>query len=124
MYQLNDLSAPDTSYLNLNTLLTLQYIRYDWRVYITGKYPRHKLANDGQRLGAGQPVMTPSLAKAEAVNKFRQWEALGLVENVDQFKADLVAERNIGDPDRLDISMSPDLINQLRVFATLIRFLV
>lgn len=123
-YKENALGAPDTSYLDVNTMLTLQYIRFDWRAYITSKYPRHKLADDGQRLGAGQPVMTPSLAKAEAVNKFRQWEELGLVENVEQFKNDLIAERNISDPNRLDILMPPDLVNQLRVFATLIRFLL
>lgn len=124
MYQVNGASAADTTYLDVNTLFTLSYIRYDWRVYMLGKYPRHKLASDGARFGAGQKVMTPKLGKAEAIAKFRQWEELGLVEGADQFKRDLIVERNSGDVNRLDFLLSPDLVNQLRVLGTQIGFLL
>lgn len=116
--------APDTSYLDVNTLLTLMYIRYDFRAYILNKYPRHKLANDGVRIGPGQAVMTPKVGKAEAVVKFRQWEELGLVENFAQFKSDLIVERNLTDPNRLDFFLPPDLINQFRVAGVQIAFLL
>jgi len=122
MYQENAAGAPDTSYLDVNTLLTLMYIRYDWRVYIVNKYPRHKLADDGTRFGPGQPIMTPKLAKSEAISKFEDWEKIGLVENIDQFKSELIAERNVSDPNRLDVLLPPNLVNQLRIFASLIRF--
>jgi len=97
-------------------------IRHDWRDYIRRKYPRHKLANDGTRFAPGQSVATPNLIKAEAVAKFREWEELGLVENFEQFKADLIVERSPTDPNRLDVLMPPDVINGLRVLATKIQF--
>ena len=121
-FQTNSTGAPDTSYLDVTTVLTLMYLRYSFRVRMQSKYPRHKLANDGTRFGAGQAIMTPKLGKAEAVGWFRQMEELGLVENFDQFKADLVVERNAADPNRLDFLLPPDLINQLIVTAAQIAF--
>lgn len=123
-YAENAAGAPDTSYLDVNTLLTLMYLRYDFRNYILRKYPRHKLANDGARIGPGQPVITPKIGKAEAVAKFTQWEELGLVEGIDQFKRDLICERNPTDPNRLDWMLPPDLINQFRVAGIKISFLL
>jgi phage tail sheath gpL-like len=114
--------ASDTSYLDVETLFTLMYIRHDWRDYVKRKYPRHKLADDGTRYGAGQAVVTPSVMKAEAVVKAREWETLALVENVDDFKTNLVGERNASDPNRLDMLLPPNLVNQLRIIANKIQF--
>lgn len=121
-YKVNASSTPDTSYLNAETMFTLMYLRYSFRAQVQGRYPRHKLANDGARIGPGQAVMTPMLGKAEAIAWFRAMEELGLVENFDQFKADLVVERNATDPNRLDFLLPPDLINQLVVSAAKIQF--
>ncbi len=121
-YKTNAAGALDTAYLDVESMFTLMTIRHDWRDRWRRKYPRHKLANDGTRFGDGQAVVTPNVAKAEAVAAFRDWEELGLVENFDQFKADLRAERHPGDPNRLNILLPPDLINGLRVIATKIQF--
>lgn len=121
-YSTNAAGASDISYLDSETLFTLMFIRHDWRDYVLRKYPRHKLADNGTRYGAGQAVVTPNVMKAEAVAKFREWEDLGLVENIDDFKANLVAERNASDPSRLDLLLPPDLVNQLRIVANKIQF--
>lgn len=121
-YQTNAAGADDTAYLDVTTMLTLMYLRYSFRARMQTKYPRHKLASDGTRFGAGQKVITPKLGKGEALGWFRQMESLGLVENFDQFKADLVVERNGADPNRLDFLLPPDLINQLIVTAASIQF--
>lgn len=121
-YQTNPTGAADTAYLYINTLLTLMYLRYSFRVRFQLKYPRHKLANDGTRFGPGQAVMTPKLGKAEALSWFRDMEDLGLVEGFEQFRDDLVVERSTSDPNRLNFLMSPDLINQLIVTAASISF--
>lgn len=121
-YKTNSAGAPDISYLDVETLFTLMFIRHDWRDYVNRKYPRHKLANDGTRYGLGQPVVTPVVMKAEAIAKFREWEELGLVENIDDFKANLISERNVSDPNRLDMLLPPDLVNQLRIVANKIQF--
>lgn len=120
--QTNAGGGADTSYLDLNTLLTLMYLRYSYRADFVSKFSRSKLADDGTRFGAGQAVVTPSIAKAHAVGWFAQMEDLGLVEGVDQFKTDLVVERNASDPNRLDVLLPPDLINQLIVTAVKFQF--
>ena len=121
-YQENALGADDPSYLDVNSMMTLSYLRYDFRTYFLNKYPRHKLANDGTRFGAGQPVMTPALGRAEAIAKFRDWEELGLVEDFEDFKAELIVERNVLDVNRLDFLLPPNLINALISTAAQIDF--
>ncbi len=123
-YQENAQGADDTSYLDVETLFTLSYIRYDIRTYFATKYPNHKLANDGTRYGSGQKVLTPKVVKAECVARFTKWEEAGLVEDVAQFKEDLVVERNSGDPNRLDVLLPVNLINQLRQTAIQISFTI
>lgn len=121
-YQRNSYGIVDNSYLDSETLHTLAYVLRKLRSVITSKYPRHKLANDGTRFGAGQAIITPAVAKAEINATYRQLELLGLVENFDLFKKNLIVERNINDPNRLDVLFPPDLVNQLRVFAVLAQF--
>jgi len=123
-FKTNAFGAPDTSYLDLNTKLTLSYLRFDFRTTIQSKYPRHKLADDGTRFAPGQAVMTPKVGKSEAIAKFKEWESLALVEGFDQFKNDLIVERNAQDPNRLDWLLPPDLVNQLRINGVQIQFLL
>ena len=121
-YKTNTAGSTDISYLDSETLFTLMFIRHDWRDYVQRKYPRHKLADNGTRYGIGQAVVTPNVMKAEAIVKAREWETLGLVENIDDFKANLISERNASDPNRLDNLLPPDLVNQLRIVANKIQF--
>lgn len=123
-FQTNAAGAPSTAYLDMETPMTLEYLRYDFRNQLLLKYPRHKLASDGARFGAGQVILTPKLARAEAVNIARGWESLGLVENIDQFTEDLIVERNLQDPNRLDFLLPPDLVNGARIFGVQLGFLL
>lgn len=123
-YQVNSFDSPDTSYLYLNTLLTLSFLRFDLKARITSRFPRHKLANDGTRFNPGIAVVTPSSIKAEVVTKFQEWEANALVEGFSQFKADLIVERNSANPNRVDILLPPNLVNQLVIVGTKIQFLL
>ena len=116
-YRTSAQGAPDTAYLDVNTPLTLSYLRWDWRSYLLRKYPRHKLGDNRKRYRPGQKIMTPNVGRAEALTRFAEWEELGFVEAPEQFKRDLVVQRNARDPNRLDWLMSPDLINQLRITA-------
>lgn len=123
-YQVNPQGSEDIAYLDVNTLVTLMFMRFDLRTQMLTRYPRAKLADDGVQIGPGQQVMTPLLGKAEAINIFRGWETLGLVENVAQFKKDLEVIRSLTDPNRLDFILPPDLMNQFRVGAAVIQFLL
>ena len=123
-YRLNVQGGADASYLDVNTYATLSYIRYDFRTSFQNKYPRHKLADDGNVYESGQPIMTPKVGRGFAVSKFEGWGLLGLVENIEQFIAALIVVRNAQDVNRLDFQLAPDLINQLRVAGVKIAFLL
>ncbi len=124
MYQENAFGVADTSYLDVNTPATLSYLRYSVRARITNKFPRHKLADDGTQYGAGQAIVTPSVIRAELIALFREWMAAGLVENIEQYKTDLVVERNTDDRNRIDVLSPPDIVNQFRIFAAQIQFVL
>lgn len=121
-YTTNNLGAADTAYLDVTTLTTLSYLRWSFRTTMQVKFPRYKLASDGTRVAPGQAIVTPKSLSAEVVALAGQWEERGLIENLDQFKADLLVERNSGDPTRVDFYLPPDLVNGLRVVAAAIGF--
>jgi phage tail sheath gpL-like len=124
-FQTDALSNASTVFLDITTPRTLSRLRFDWRTRISAKYPRHKLADDGTLFAPGQPVVTPNVIRAEAHDLFlNAWEPQGLVEGYDQFADDLIVERNAGDVNRLDCQLCPDLMNQLRITATQISFLL
>jgi phage tail sheath gpL-like len=120
--QTNAAGSPDTAYLDVTTLLTLMYLRYDHRAIWPREFPRHKLASDGTKFGPGQAIITPKIAKARTVAWARAMEELGLIENFEAFKANLVVERNVSDPNRLDFLLPPDLVNQFIIGAASIQF--
>jgi phage tail sheath gpL-like len=82
------------------------------------------LADDGTNFSPGQAVAMPSTIRTEIYALFAQWENEGLVEGWEQFKKDLLVERNANDVNRVDVLLSPDLMNQFRVFAGQIQFLL
>jgi len=123
-FQTNSAGASSTAFRDVNTKLTLSFLRYDFRTQFATRFGRFKLANDGTRFGAGQAIVTPKIATAFAVNIFRQWEDRGLVEGFKQFTRDLVIERDAADPNRLNILLPTDLVNQLRVGGVSFKFLL
>lgn len=121
-YQKNAFDQPDAAYLDVQTLATLQAVVRELRSIVTTKFARHKLANNGTRVGPGQAVVTPNTIRAELIAHYGDLERRGLVENVAAFTANLIVERNGTDPNRLDVLYTPDLINQLRIFAVQAQF--
>lgn len=121
-YQKNAYGDADASYLDSETLHTSAYVLRQMKSIITSKYGRHKLANDGTRFGAGLAIVTPSVIRGELIALYRRLELEGIVENADLFKKYLIVERNINNPNRLDVLFPPDYVNQLRIFAVLNQF--
>ncbi|MQX36818.1 phage tail sheath subtilisin-like domain-containing protein [Roseospira navarrensis] len=121
-FQTNQWGIEDISYLDVTTLKTLAYLRYSVRARIFQRFPRHKLASDGTRYGPGQAIVTPAVIRDELVALFREWETAGLVEQADQFKSELIVERDQSDPNRVNALIPPDVINQFRVFAGQVQF--
>jgi len=123
-YKTSANGADDTAYLDLNTPLTLGYLRYSFRNRIMTKYPRHKLADDGTNYGPGQKIITPKVGKAEAVAWAREMEEAGLMENVDVFASNVICERSTTDRNRLNWYLPPDLVNQFVVGAVQMGFIL
>lgn len=121
-YQTNAFGIEDIAFLDVNTPLTLAYLRLAVRSRIALKFPRHKLASDDAIFGAGQAIVTPRIIRAELIALFRELEDAGLVEGLDQFVADLIVERDAGDPNRVNALIPPDIVNQFRVFAGRVEF--
>lgn len=123
-YQTNSFGVQDPSYLDVETPYTLSYIRYATRARITQRFPRYKLADDGTRFGAGQAIVTPKIIRAELLALFRELESAGLVENFYQYATDLIVERDANDRNRVNVLAAPDIVNQFRIFAEQIQFIV
>src|SRR5262245_3638979 len=122
LYVKNLYGQGDDAYELIPTLATLAALFRSQKHAITSKFPRHKLADDGTRFGAGQAIVTPKIIKAELIAQYRFDEFLGRVENAVAFKANLIVERDPNDPNRVNVLYPPDLINQLRIFAVLAQF--
>lgn len=123
-YEQNLSSVDDPAFLDVETLKTLAYLRFTYNARFALKYPRHKLADSDTQFGAGQNVMTPALGDAETIVLFREWEAMGLVEDFEQFKADLLTERDGNDVNRLNQLLRPNIVNQFRIHAGKIKFIL
>lgn len=115
MYLKNSSGIPDIAYQYQNTLFILMRLRYDFVAMITTKYARARLADSAERIRSGLQVITPTIGRAEAVALARSWEERGLVENIEQFKADIVCQRSTTNPNRLEWILPPDLVNQFIV---------
>lgn len=126
-YQTNALGSDDPTFLDITTMHTLMALRYTLNARIQTKYGRHKLASDGTIVPPGQPIVTPTTIKSEIIALYTNvWAANGWVEGgaLEQFKSELLVERNGSDVNRVDAVLPPDLMNQFIVFAGQIQFLL
>lgn len=121
-YVVNAAGQADDSYLEIETMYLLMYVLRSLRSVITTKYARRKLAADGVRLNPGSAVVTPSTIKADLIANYRELEAEGMVQQSDLFAANLVVEKDATNPNRVNVLYPAVLIDQLRVFASLVQF--
>jgi phage tail sheath gpL-like len=121
-YKTNAGGVVDPSYRDIETMYTLSLMRYQVRARIAQKFPRYKLASDGTVYPPGQAIVTPKIIRAELIGLALDWIDAGLMEDIDQFKADLLVARNGADVNRVDVQLPPNLVNQFRVFAAQIQF--
>lgn len=115
-YTKDSQGAPDDTFRDLNTSLTLGYFRWDMRNALISAFPQHKLAADGGRYLPGAKIVTPSLMRAEIIAVAKGWADRGLLEDFEGFKASVQVTRDVAtDPNRLDVLIAPDVVNQFRV---------
>lgn len=125
-YQTNALGVPDPSYLDIQTLFTLAEIRYQYKARMITRFiqTRQKLADDSYPVQTGMNIVRPKDVKAETISLFTNLRDQGLIENLDDFIDNLIVERNKTDVNRVDTLLPPDLINQFRILAGLIQYIL
>lgn len=121
-YQLNSFGQPDNSYLQVETLLTLQFVLRELKADITSKFSRMKLAANGTRFAPGSSIVTPNTIKGSQIAKYQDLEYRGFVQKSDEFAKALIVDQNATNPSRVDILYPGVLINQLRILALLFQF--
>jgi phage tail sheath gpL-like len=118
----NALGVPVTAFRPINVALLLSFFRWSMRNRVLQRFPRHKVADDGAAFGSQQYLVTPRIMHAELVALAGSWAERGLIENVDDFKSGLSVVRDGSDPNRMNILMTPDLVNQFLVAAITVEF--
>jgi phage tail sheath gpL-like len=121
-YQTNASGAPDTTYLDLTTALTLIHLRTNWRTFWDSNYSDYALAADGTRVKPGVKLMTPSKARGISITWARTQESAGLIQNLDAFVDAVTAAIDPGDSTRMNVVLPPKLISPLYVNDTTLSF--
>lgn len=123
-YKQNEVGADDESYLDIEILRGLSYIRYQVRQRLLLVYPRHMLGDDGGDYAPGLAIATPSGIRAELVGLGKDLERAGIIEDLQDWIDGLLVERPEDDRNRVNIRLTPNLINQLRITATSVQYRV
>jgi phage tail sheath gpL-like len=125
-YQVDGDGLPDASYLDVQTLATLNELRFQFITRMNQRYlsPRFKLADDSFPVQPGSFIARPKDIKQETISLFTLLRDQGLIENLQDFVDNLIVERNASDRNRVDVLLPPDLINQFRILAGLLQFIL
>ncbi|WCG83811.1 phage tail sheath C-terminal domain-containing protein [Pectobacterium sp. A5351] len=105
-YTKNADGVDDVSLLDITTIRTLDYVRKACRERVTLRFPRDKLSS-----------RTPDRVRSELLDVLYKLEELGIIENVDAYKDQLIVERDSQDVNRLNARIPADIVNGLHVFA-------
>jgi phage tail sheath gpL-like len=125
-YQTNAAGTLDPSYLDVETMATLNEIRYQYKGRMVNRFiiPRFKLADDSFPVQPGSYITTPKTVKQEIIALFTMLRDKGLIENLNDFVNNLVVERDTTDRNRLNVLLPCDLVNQFRVLSSKISFIL
>jgi len=115
-YQANAWGDADWTYLDVETMAQAMYgIRYI-RAAVTSVHGRQALASTNP--GGLPHIATPTDIRNTVIHAYTKLVVEeGVFENIDAFRASLVVERSASDPNRIDVGMKLDHVNQLRIVA-------
>lgn len=125
-YQTDSFGLDDRSLLKLNTKWTVDYMRYQFRVDVVRNYPAHKLASDDVlgKIQPGQKIATPKLIRNTLIGTAMKLSAVGLLEDLEQFKREVIVVRSDADECRVNAILPPNVVNQFDVFAAAVQFIL
>lgn len=105
----------DSSFLYANKPFTMSAIRRSWVSFVSEKYPRHMLVGNNTQILPGESKVSPNTLRLETIALAQEtWIRNSWMEDLDAFKETLVVEIDGTDPNRVNWSFDPNLVNQLR----------
>ena len=119
-FQTDPSGAPDTSYLDAETMHTLGYCARDMISYLQATFARRKLVDNAVKIPGGSNLVNPALIAQAAINRYRYQESLGLVQQSAVF-AQQIQSVNAGNG-QVSLQLPFILVNQFRVIAGLVDF--
>lgn len=105
-YTLDPQGVPDIALLDLTTIRTLDYTRKSVMERLSLRFPREKLSS-----------RTAAKVRSEVLDVLYKLEELEILENVAANAAGVIVERDLQDPNRLNIRIPADVVNGLHVIA-------
>ncbi|MCP9320105.1 phage tail protein [Acetobacter persici] len=111
-YKTDANGLPSTAYQDIMTPKTDTRVRYEWRSYTSG-WSRMKLADDGSPLSMLEGVITPAIAKTEALIQLKLYEAQGWITDVDDLSDQVLFWIDPNNKNRLLYKMPIKVIGNL-----------
>ena len=119
-YQTNAAGVADNSYLDVETMYTLQALIRDMRSFLLSNYPNKILVADGTRITGGSAMVTAQTILASAIARYNTYCVNGLAQNFTQFAAQASAQNQGGG--LVALFMPFQVADQLRQIALLVAF--
>ncbi len=115
-------TAPSVAHLDVTTMRQLMHYRYTWNAWLAGKYPNAKYGDDDDNVSPGQPVVSNSDIRSEAIQWWESMIFAGQGRDIEAFKAGVQVGNDPTDVNRANLILTPDLMRQLRIIATQMQF--
>ena len=112
-YTRNAEGATDISLLDMTTIRTLDYTCKAVKERVDLRFPREKLS-----------ARTPAKVRSEVLDVLRGLDDLEILEEVEANAEGVIAERDLNDPNRLNIKIPADVVNGLHVLAARVDLLL
>lgn len=125
-YQTNTLGLLDPTFLDIQTVATLGEIRFQYKQRMTNRFiaPRFKLADDNFPAQPGTKVVRIKDIREESIALFTFLRDKGWIEDLDDFVNNIIVERDVTDRTRVNVLLPCDLIDQFRVLAAQVQFIL
>jgi phage tail sheath gpL-like len=85
-YQFNAAGAPDTSFLNVERMYSIQFCIRDMRIFVQSTYVPSILVADGTQIPFGSGMTTAQTILQGCIARYRRYCTAGLMQNFDEFK--------------------------------------